>query len=94
MYLVDVLLSARLREGAVSNDSHSSLSSAHRERLTIRRLASLVVGFGIVMLVWPEIRLGESGRGFLAGVVSTQVACVGWAVGSTYTRDRDRLRAT
>ena len=39
--------------------------------LTLRRALGLIVGFcGIVMLVWPEIRVGEAGRAFLAGVVS------------------------
>ena len=64
------------------------------ERLTLRRLAGLVVGFaGIVMLVWPEIQIGESGKAFLTGVVSAQIACVGWAVGSSYARWRGRGRA-
>ena len=59
-----------------------------REPLTPRRVLGLVVGFaGIVMLVWPEIRFG-GGRGFLIGVISAQIACVGWAVGSAYSRRR------
>jgi len=59
-----------------------------RERLTGRRVLGLVVGFcGIVMLVWPEIRLDAS-RGFLVGVISAQLACVGWAFGSAYSRRR------
>lgn len=61
------------------------------ERLTLRRLAGLVVGFGgIVLLVWPEIHLGDAGRGFLGGVVAAQLACVGWAIGSTYARRHGR----
>ena len=37
------------------------------ERLTARRMGGLVLGFsGIVLLVWPELRLGE-GRSFLVG---------------------------
>ena len=64
------------------------------ERLTLRRLLGLVVGFaGIVMLVWPEIRVGEGGRAFLGGVVSAQIACVGWAIGSSYARHRGRGEA-
>ena len=59
-----------------------------RVPLTARRVLGLVVGFcGIVMLVWPEIQLG-GGRRFLLGVVSVQIACVGWAVGSAYSRRR------
>jgi drug/metabolite transporter (DMT)-like permease len=58
--------------------------------LTPRRVAGLVIGFtGIVLLVWPELQLSE-GRSFLAGVVSTQLACLGWAVGSSYARRRAR----
>ena len=61
------------------------------EALTWRRLFGLLVGFGgIVMLVWPEIHVGESERGFLTGVISAQIACVGWAVGSSYARRRGR----
>jgi EamA-like transporter family len=58
------------------------------EALTVRRVAGLIVGFaGIVMLVWPDIRLG-GGRAFLGGVIATQIACLGWAIGSTYARRR------
>ena len=56
--------------------------------LTIRRLIGLVVGFGgIVLLVWPELQFG-SGQSFLFGVVFTQLACLGWAIGSSYSRRR------
>jgi drug/metabolite transporter (DMT)-like permease len=59
------------------------------ERLTLARTIGLLVGFtGIVVLVWPELEVGESGHRFLAGVVSAQVACVGWAIGSIYARHR------
>jgi drug/metabolite transporter (DMT)-like permease len=64
------------------------------EAITFRRVCGLAVGFGgIVMLVWPEIRFDASGRGFLGGVLAAQVACVGWAVGSSYARHRGRGRA-
>jgi len=64
------------------------------DRLTLRRSFGLIVGFcGIVMLVWPEIRVGEAGRAFLGGVVSAQIACIGWAVGSSYARARGRGHA-
>jgi drug/metabolite transporter (DMT)-like permease len=64
------------------------------ERLTLRRTLGLILGFcGIVMLVWPEIRVGEGGRTFLGGVISAQVACIGWAVGSSYARRRGRGHA-
>ena len=57
-------------------------------QLHIRQWLGLAVGFsGIVMLVWPDIAVGGArGRGFAAGVVAVQIACAGWAVGSSYTR--------
>jgi drug/metabolite transporter (DMT)-like permease len=58
--------------------------------LTVRRVIGLLVGFtGIVVLVWPEIRVGGAG-GFIAGVIAAQIACVGWAIGSTYARRHGR----
>jgi drug/metabolite transporter (DMT)-like permease len=66
----------------------------HGERLTLRRVIGLIIGFsGIVMLVWPELRLGEGGRPFLTGVVAAQIACFGWALGSTYSRRRGHTDA-
>jgi drug/metabolite transporter (DMT)-like permease len=65
------------------------------EAITLRRALGLVVGFsGIVMLVWPEIRFDGTGGGFLGGVIAAQIACVGWAVGSSYARHRGRGRAS
>ena len=56
--------------------------------LSARRITGLVVGFlGIVLLVWPEIESG-GGRSFLYGVAATQLACLGWAIGSAYARRR------
>ncbi|MGH9330864.1 MAG: EamA family transporter [Vicinamibacterales bacterium] len=55
------------------------------ERLTARSLVGLSIGFaGIVLLVWPELTAGT--RGFSAGVIALQLACVGWALGSSYSR--------
>lgn len=58
------------------------------ERLTLRQVAGLLVGFsGIVLLVWPDITLeGASGREVVAGIIAVQIACAGWAVASSYTR--------
>src|SRR5437762_1438281 len=43
----------------------------HGELITGRRAAGLIIGFsGIVLLVWPEIHVGDSGRAFLGGVVA------------------------
>src|SRR5207245_1475928 len=58
--------------------------------LTVRRVAGLLIGFaGIVILVWPELHVGGA-RGFMTGVIAAQVACLGWAVGSTYARRHGR----
>jgi len=59
------------------------------EKLTLRRVFGLSIGFGgIVLLVWPDIHVGPSGRAFLNGVIATQIACAGWAAGSAYARKR------
>ena len=72
------------------------------DRITRGRLAGLVVGFaGIVLLVWPELQLGGGGEtaagsgsgridrsSFLGGVAATQMACLGWAIGSSIARRR------
>jgi drug/metabolite transporter (DMT)-like permease len=57
-------------------------------RLPVRRGVGLLIGFGgIVLLVWPELRV-DSSRQFLGGVIATQVACLAWAIGSSYSRRR------
>jgi drug/metabolite transporter (DMT)-like permease len=50
----------------------------------------MVVGFvGIVVLVWPELTIGGgTGRAMLWGVLGLQVACAGWALGTSYTKRR------
>ena len=59
------------------------------ERLTPLRAAGLLVGFaGILLLVWPDLRFSD-GAEAVGAVVATQLACVGWAIGSTYSRRRD-----
>lgn len=64
------------------------------EAINLRRLLGLIVGFGgIVMLVWPEIRFDGGGGRFFGGVVAAQIACIGWAVGSSYARKRGRGHA-
>lgn len=62
------------------------------ERITARTLAGLVVGFaGIMLLVWPELMQGGAGgQQFLGGVIALQIACLGWALGSSYSRRHAR----
>jgi drug/metabolite transporter (DMT)-like permease len=58
------------------------------ERLTGRILLGLGLGFlGIVVLIWPELMIGgQSGKLFVAGVIALQIACLGWALGTSYTK--------
>ncbi len=66
------------------------------ERLSRRGIVGLLIGFsGIVLLVWPDLHFGGadtgSNWGFAIGVFALQLACFGWALGSSYSR---RHRAT
>ena len=57
------------------------------ERPTIRTMLGLAVGFmGIVVLVWPEIFSESGGSYFIGGVIALQLACAGWALGTSYTK--------
>ena len=58
------------------------------ERFSKRSLGGLALGFaGIVVLVWPEMTTGGAGgRQFIIGVISIQLACVGWVVGTSYAK--------
>ena len=62
------------------------------ERLSSRAVAGVLVGFGgIVLLVWPDLTSdGAAGRQFAIGMLSLQVACLGWALGSSYSRRHAR----
>ena len=57
------------------------------ERPTARTLSGLAVGFaGIVVLLWPELFTDAGGTWFVAGVIALQLACAGWAVGTSFTK--------
>lgn len=58
------------------------------ERVTRRAAAGLALGFGgIVVLVWPELTFhGQEGKMFVYGILALQLACVGWALGTSYTK--------
>jgi drug/metabolite transporter (DMT)-like permease len=62
--------------------------SPNGERPSVRTMLGLATGFaGIVVLVWPELfTAGGSGFWFVAGVISLQLACAGWAVGTSFTK--------
>ncbi len=57
------------------------------DRLTRRTVAGLLIGFsGIVLLVWPDLGSGATGWTVGAGLASLQIASIGWALGSAYSR--------
>jgi drug/metabolite transporter (DMT)-like permease len=62
------------------------------ERLRARAVLGLTIGFsGILLLVWPDLTLESTGqRGLLAGIIAIQIACFGWALGSSYSRRQKR----
>ncbi len=70
------------------------------DRITGRALLGLTIGFsGIVLLVWPELGGGgATASGFVAGIVALQIACAGWAWGSSWskrhTQDQDVFTTT
>jgi drug/metabolite transporter (DMT)-like permease len=61
---------------------------ADGERMTRNTVAGFLLGFsGIVLLVWPELMHGgASGRTFIYGMMALQVACLGWSIGSSYSK--------
>ena len=62
------------------------------ERMTWQTSAGFVLGFlGIVLLIWPELwRGGTGGLGFVVGIVALQIACLGWSIGSSYSKRHGR----
>ena len=58
------------------------------ERLSRGALWGLILGFsGILVLVWPDLQLGNAaGLQFTLGVIALQAACLGWAIGSSYSK--------
>ena len=62
------------------------------ERMTWNTAVGLLLGFsGIVLLIWPELwQGGASGRSFIYGMIALQVACLGWSIGSSYSKRHAR----
>jgi drug/metabolite transporter (DMT)-like permease len=58
------------------------------ERLSPAKVAGLLVGFGgVLLLVWPGLSPSHPiDRDFLYGILAIQVACAGWAVGTSYRK--------
>jgi drug/metabolite transporter (DMT)-like permease len=62
-----------------------------RKAPTLRQVTGLFVGFlGIILLVSPGTGV-PARSGFWSGFIATQLACVGWSLGSTYARRRAQL---
>lgn len=64
------------------------------ERLGLRQFCGLVVGFaGILVLVWPDLMTSFSaGSRYGLGVLALQLACLGWAIGSSYAKRYSQSR--
>ncbi len=62
------------------------------ERLRRNTILGLLIGFaGILVLVWPDLALDRGAdRRFLAGVIALQIASLGWALGSSYSKRQGR----
>jgi drug/metabolite transporter (DMT)-like permease len=58
------------------------------ERFSRRALTGMCIGFGgIVLLLWPGLMAGGTpGRNFAVGLLALQLAEVGWAVGTSYSK--------
>ncbi len=58
------------------------------ERVKWGTLGGLALGFlGIIVLVWPQLHAGGvAGRQFVWGVVGIQIACLGWSLGTSFTK--------
>jgi drug/metabolite transporter (DMT)-like permease len=71
----------------------AGVEALHRdgERLTGYAVLGLVIGFsGILILVWPDLMMAGGDRFFVLGIVSLQVAALGWALGSAYSKRHGR----
>lgn len=62
------------------------------ERPGRNAIIGLTIGFaGILVLVWPDLALDRGAdHRFLAGVIALQIASLGWALGSSYSKRRGR----
>ena len=57
------------------------------ERLTVRHVGGLALGFlGILLLVGPSLQASAERWHTVAGVLALQLACAGWAVGSSFAK--------
>jgi drug/metabolite transporter (DMT)-like permease len=65
------------------------LMNTEGERLSIRALLGMLVGFaGLLLLVAPDLFGSALGSGYLFGVIAIQIACAAWSGGSVYAKRR------
>ncbi len=61
------------------------------EKVRTRQVLGLLLGFaGIVLLTRSSLNGGAPTGRFVLGVIMTQFSCIGWAVGSAYSRRHKR----
>lgn len=62
------------------------------ERFSRRTLLGMTIGFGgILLLLWPDLTAGGAiGRQFLYGLIALQLAELGWAAGTAYSKRHAR----
>lgn len=62
------------------------------ERFSRRTLTGMTIGFGgILLLLWPDLTAGGViGRQFLYGLIALQLAELGWAAGTAYSKRHAR----
>ena len=62
------------------------------ERFSRQTLLGMSIGFaGILLLLWPDLTAGGSlGRQFLLGLLALQLAEIGWAGGTAYSKRHAR----
>jgi drug/metabolite transporter (DMT)-like permease len=57
------------------------------ERLSLRALAGMLIGFaGLLLLVAPDIFGASLGFNYLLGMIAIQIACASWSGGSVYAK--------
>ena len=83
----------RPRRGGDRDSRRSSWPASKRSTPTASasragRFVGLVLGFiGILVLVWPDLQFDDAqGAQFVLGLLALQVACLGWAIGSSYSK--------
>jgi drug/metabolite transporter (DMT)-like permease len=63
------------------------LISRNGERLSLRALAGMLIGFGgLVLLVAPDLVGTSLGMKYLLAIVAVQIACGAWSGGSVYSK--------